>query len=126
MARVLRYFFVGGVAAAVDLTIFAVFAQLLGLPWFPVAAGSFVVATLLNYILSIKIVFKSRIRFSRLQEAALVFVVSALGLTINQCVLWVLIEVLFLQILLAKVVATGAVFFWNYGLRYSYIFREAV
>ena len=55
----------------------------------------------------------------------LVFVVSAVGLVINQAVLAILIEWFGMDVLLSKVAATGSVFFWNYGARRHFIFREA-
>jgi putative flippase GtrA len=120
---IVRYFFVGGIAALVDWTLFGVFAQWLRLPWFPVALSSFVVATLVNYLLSVRHVFRSGVRFSTQHEVAMVFVVSAAGLAINQAVLWVLIERAHWNMLLGKVQATGIVFLWNYCVRRFYIFR---
>lgn len=124
MNKIVRYFLVGGAAASIDFAIFAVFAYFLGLPWFPVAAGGFIVATTVNYELSIRHVFSSEIRFSRKYEVLLVFFVSMVGLAINQAALWIFIEVLAWNLLLAKVMATAIVFFWNFVLRHSFIFKE--
>jgi putative flippase GtrA len=55
--RIVRYFLVGGAAAVLDIGLFAALAQYAGLPWFPVSVCSFVLATLLNYFLSIVFVF---------------------------------------------------------------------
>jgi len=123
--KVVRYFFVGGCAAAVDFVLFALLTRALVVWWFWAGVVGFTVATLVNYILSIHHVFTSGVRFSRAREIALVFAVSAVGLAINQAVLWALIEGAGWNSLVAKVVATGSVFFWNFGLRHSYIFREA-
>lgn len=123
--KVVRYFFVGGCAATVDFVLFALLTRAVGVPWFWAGVVGFTVATLVNYVLSVKHVFTSGVRFSRAGEIALVFAVSAIGLAVNQAVLWVLIEGADWNSLLAKVVATGSVFFWNFGLRHSYIFREA-
>ncbi len=121
---IIRYFFVGAAAAAVDFILFAVLTIGIGIPWFPAAVVSFFAATATNYILSVRHVFKSRARFSRKREIQLVFFVSAVGLFLNQLFLWLLIENLQLHILLSKVIATGGVFLWNYGARKHYIFRH--
>lgn len=123
--RIVRYFFVGAAAAAVDIGVFGVGTKLLGFPWFPVGCLSFVLATAVNYMLSVRHVFDSGVRFHRHHELLLVFAVSGIGLAINQAVLWLLIEKWGWELILAKVGATGTVYFWNYGVRRNFIFRPA-
>jgi putative flippase GtrA len=122
--RIVRYFFVGGAAAAVDISLYALFAQVLGYPYLFVAACTFVLATAVNYLLSIRHVFESGIRFGKQKEVALVFAVSAVGLGINQAVLYVLVESFQAHLMAAKIAATGAVFAWNYLLRARLIFSR--
>jgi putative flippase GtrA len=117
-----RYFAVGGAAASVDIGLFMLFAQYLGLPYLRVAAGSFVAATLVNYFLSVRFVFVSGARFRRRWEIAMVFAVSAIGLAVNQLMLSAGIEIAGLSLLYSKLVATGTVFFWNYFARRIFIF----
>lgn len=123
--RILRYFLVGAVAATVDIGVFGLLVKLCELPWFPVAVLSFLLATGVNYLLSVRHVFESGVRFGRHNEIFLVFLVSAIGLCLSQAVLWVLIELLLYGVLLAKVCATGIVFFWNYGSRRYFVFRTS-
>lgn len=113
---------VGGLAAAIDIGLFALFAKYLGMPYLRVAAASFVIATLANYWLSIRFVFVSGQRFRRRWEVALVFAVSLAGLAFNTLILWICVETWHLDLLLAKVAATGAVFFWNFLARRILIF----
>ena len=120
--KVAKYFVVGGVAASVDLAIFATLVKGLHVIW-PIAATlSFVVATGVNYFLSIRFVFASGQRFRPINEVILVFVLSALGLIFNQCILYLLIEICAIELILAKILATGLVFFFNYGIRRYFIF----
>lgn len=120
--RIARYFAVGGVAACVDISLFMFFAQHMGLPYLRVSAASFVVATLVNYLLSIRFVFVSGQRFRRRWEVALVFLVSGIGLGINQAILAFCVEGLKFSLLFSKLVATGVVFFWNYFARRVFVF----
>jgi len=122
--KLIRYFCVGGAAAVVDITLFSALAQFAGFPWFPVAVFSFVVATLVNYFLSINYVFDSGVRFSKRHELVLVFLASSAGLAANQVILWMLIEVQGVHLVGAKVIATGGVFAWNYAARRLFIFRD--
>jgi putative flippase GtrA len=123
--RFLRYFLVGGTAAAIDIGVFALLVKVLGLPWFPVAVFSFVLATAVNYFLSIRFVFKSGARFGSRTELLLVFAVSALGLAVNQASLWLMIARLTWDPLYAKLTATASVFFWNYWARRNLVFKPS-
>ncbi len=121
--KVIRYFCVGGTAAAVDIGFFAVSVKVFQFNWFFVALLSFVLATVLNYLLSIRYVFESGIRFKKQVEVSLVFLVSGIGLVINLTVLWLLIETSGMDEVLSKLIATGTVFFWNYTARSRFIFK---
>lgn len=121
--RIIRYGMVGSVAALLDLAVFAVFAKLLGFNYLAIGAVGFVLATALNYVLSIRYVFESGVRFRRGKEVSLVFAISGLGLLINQLVLYVGIGILGWEMILTKILATGAVFFWNFGARARFVFK---
>ena len=123
--KIVRYFFVGGAAAAVDIGIFFVFAKLAGYDYLLVGCIGFLVATAVNYALSVKHVFRSGVRYSKGREIALVYLVSMVGLAINQSVLYLLVAQLHSELMLAKLVATGVVFFWNFSVRYFIIFRTS-
>ena len=123
--KIVRYFLVGGAAATVDLLLFGLLTLVVGIHWFVAAALSFVPATTLNYLLSIRLVFDSQARFSRRLEVSLVFAVSAIGLAINELLLWIAIDGLDLPLLVSKVLGSGGVFLWNYVLRAYYIFSPS-
>ena len=117
-----RYFLVGGAAACVDIGLFAVFAKGLDFPYLRVATASFVLATLVNYWLSVRFVFVSGQRFRRRWEVAMVFAVSAAGLAFNAAILWLAVEFAHFELMVAKLAATGVVFFWNYFARRVLVF----
>lgn len=123
--RIVRYALVGGVAFAVDLAIFVIFAKLGGFNYLLVAAAGFLIATGVNYALSIRHVFVHKGWLSRRSEIALVFLVSAGGLVINQLLLWQAVSVFSIEMVMAKVAASAAVFLWNYVMRRYVVFRAA-
>ena len=120
--NLVRYLLVGGCAAAVDFGLFAAAVTQFGVHWFPAAAASFLLATAVNYLLSIALVFESGVRFSKKNEWMIVLVVSAFGLVMNQAILWAAIESGRMPVLAAKLVATGCVFLWNYSVRRYFVF----
>ena len=121
--KLLRYFAVGGAAATVDIGLFVIFAKLVGFNYLWVAASSFAIATFVNYMLSVRFVFSSGVRFSRANEFFLVYLVSGMGLLVNQAVLYTGIDLFMLEMVLSKCIATGVVFFWNYFARAYFVFR---
>lgn len=121
--KIIKYFFVGGTAAVLDISIFYVFAQRMGFNYLLVAPIGFILATLLNYFLSIKLVFQKGSRFSPAMEIFAIFVVSTIALAINQLCLYFAIDVLLINKMIAKIGATGVVFFWNYFLRNNFVFK---
>jgi len=123
--RIVRYFFAGGAAALVDWSIFWLLASAVRLPYQLAAVISFVIATFTNYLLSVRFVFESGVRYSRGRETALVYVVSAIGLGINLLILQVLVDVFALHLMVAKISATAVVFLWNYFARAMLVFKPS-
>jgi putative flippase GtrA len=111
--KIFRYAAVGGAAALIDFLIFAVFAKILGFNYLLVGAVGFIIATTVNYFLSIRFVFISGVRFNFHKEISLVFLISLVGLGLNQLVLYLGIGILAWEMLFVKVCATGSVFFWR-------------
>jgi putative flippase GtrA len=123
--KIIRYFFVGGAAAALDLSIFLVFAKFLGFNYLVVGCVGFILATMLNYVLSVRHVFESGVRFSKRKEILLVYAVSAVGLTVHQIVLYGCVSHLMLELMMSKLIATFTVFLWNFAARNYFVFRES-
>jgi len=117
------YFIVGGIATVFDIGGFMLLIAMFSVPWFWAAVASFLVSVVVNYVLSVRFVFESGVRFQKHHEAVLVLGVSAIGLLLNEAVLWVMIEMADLGKLPAKLLATAVVFLWNYGARQKFIFR---
>ena len=118
-----KYFLVGGVSAIIEWTFFAIF--LYGLDQHYLVAGtfSFLIATAANYFLSVRFVFGTG-RHARNQRIFLVYLVSAIGIVFNLGVLSIGIDVLGMHEMASKVIATGAVFGWNFAARYYFVFRK--
>jgi putative flippase GtrA len=123
--KIVRYFFVGAIAALIDISLFITFASYLKFPWAIVSIFTFTIATLANYLLSIRFVFKSGSKFKKHHEIIGVFIVSSLALLLNQMFLYLCIETMHLHLVVSKCLTTGILFLWNYYGRKRFIFREA-
>lgn len=123
LVRAAKYFVVGGISAGVDIGFFFVFAKLLGFNYLAVSTIGFLIAVPVNYLLSVRFVFTSGARFKPLHELALVYLVSSIGLGLHLIVLYAAVDVLGLELMLSKLIATGSVFAWNFTARNYFVFR---
>ncbi len=122
LTRLFKYFFVGATAALVDWLLYWALVQYGAMHYLLAAMISFIAATAVNYILSIKWVFNSG-RHNRYLEIGLVFFVSLIGLLFNEIFLYLFAGVFQVNYMLSKIVATGIVFYWNYSTRKKFIFK---
>ena len=123
--RIAKYFVVGGISALSDLVLFSIGVYLLHWPYLLCGLAGFVVSTAVNYFLSVRFVFVSGVRFGRFAEVVLVFLVSSIGLLVNLLALYFAIEDGGVEPFLAKIIATGTVFVWNYTARAHFVFVPA-
>ena len=120
--KIVRYFFVGGVSAFIDIGLFTIFASYLKFPWATVSVITFTIATLVNYFLSIRFVFQSGVKYKKHYEVLGVFIISILALILNQMFLYLFIEAMNLHLVFAKCLATCILFLWNFYGRKKIIF----
>ncbi|MBQ6844878.1 MAG: GtrA family protein [Agathobacter sp.] len=86
----------------------------LGLDYFQASAFSYTISIFVNYILSMKYVFHGREDMSRMKEASIFFVLSLIGLFLNQMVMWFAVECLGIYYAAAKLLSTLMVTNYNY------------
>ena len=128
MSQFVSYFFVGGCAAVVEWGMFYFFANVIDMHYILATCLAFVFSTTANWILGRFWTFKDDQKYveKRLKEIALVFGVSAIGLLFNMMLMFLFVSVFrmdtkFLKTV-AKIVATGIVFFWNFLIRKFFIY----
>ena len=85
-----------------------------GLDYFQASAFSYTISIFVNYILSVKYVFHGREDMSRMKEASIFFVLSLIGLFLNQMVMWFAVECLGIYYAMAKLLSTLMVTNYNY------------
>jgi len=118
-----RYVLVGGTAALVEWGSFFLFFYVVQIHYLLAVTGAFLLATGVNYVLSIKFVF-SHGRFPVHKEAFFVYLLSAIGLILNLGLMWLFVGILSINPMFSKITSTGIVLIWNFTSRKVFIFRD--
>ncbi|OYO00204.1 GtrA family protein [Enemella evansiae] len=116
LAQMIRYGFVSGLAFLVDF--FSMYAGIhaFKLPVLLATTIAFSLGIIVNFITSTLWVFDSSAR-RRHVEMGLFLLVGVTGLGLNALIVWFGHEVLGIWAMVAKLISTAVVFFWNFLLR---------
>ena len=115
------YLVVGGIATVVEWACFWVFNH--WMHYTLATALAFVVSTFANWLAGRLLVFKKSAQ-SLLAELAQIYGTSIVGLLMNLAIMWVAVEQFGVQEMIAKIIATGIVFFWNFFVRKLLIYKS--
>ena len=119
----IRYVFVGGTAFLFDFFILFILTEELKYHYLVSAAISFIIATVINYLLSIFWVFNSRNVNNKNIEFIVFAVIGVFGLLFNELIMWFFSGVLGIYYIQSKLIAVGVIFFWNFFLRKYVLFN---
>ena len=115
------YLVVGGIATVVEWACFWVFNH--WMHYTLATALAFMVSTFANWLAGRLLVFKKSEQ-SLLAELAQIYGTSIVGLLMNLAIMWVAVEQFGVQEMIAKIIATGIVFFWNFFVRKLLIYKS--
>lgn len=118
LIQLLRYAIVGAISFVADFGTLYLFTEILEINYLISASLGFVVGVLINYVLSIRWVFKaSEESGSRSAEFIGWIIIGVLGLGLNALVMWIFTDMLSFYYLGSKLFSTGIVFSWNFFAR---------
>jgi len=117
-----RYFFTGGAAAMVDAGGFALLHEFEVVPLIA-AVSSFVVAAMVNFLLTSRFVFRQR---ATGRKFTLFFITAIFGLAVNVGVTMYTIMHIYIDPRLAKIVGISVAFFLNFTLNNCIVFRKQI
>lgn len=120
--KLYQYIVVGGISALVDIVLFLALKSMLPVHYLIIATFTFIFATLVNYVLCTRYVFRDQYRHSSQKRIFLVYVVSGIGLILHHSMLMFCFEGLALPILFSKIIAMGSAFGWNFLSRKHFVF----
>lgn len=108
---------VGVIAFGIDYGLFLLLTYVFGVEYLIASAISFIVATFFNFTASMRYVFAGKDGQTRTQQFVIFFVLSVIGLGLNQLLLWIFVSLLNLAAWLGKLVATAIVMVFNFVTR---------
>lgn len=123
IAQFMKFGIVGVIAFVIDYGVMIFLTEVFGVPYLISTTISFVVSVIFNYFASMRFVFKRKDDMSRRCEFIIFIVLSVCGLGINDLLMWLMVDSLYIDYRLSKIVVTVVVAVWNFVTRK--IFLEA-
>lgn len=108
---------VGVIAFCIDYGLFLLLTYIFGVNYLIASAISFTISTVFNFMASMRYVFAGKKGQTRTQQFVIFFVLSVIGLGVNQLILWVCVDMLAWLAWIGKLVATAIVMIFNFITR---------
>ncbi len=121
--QALRFITAGAATAILDMTLLYLLTELVHLYYLVSVAIAFLAASAASYAVSANWIFW-RGRHREQVEALLFLVTSAVGLLLNEVVVYVLVEFAVVWYLTAKIVAIAVAALWNFWCRRRLVFAS--
>ena len=122
--QIARFGVVGIIAFVIDYAVLLLLTELAGIHYLISSAVAFLVSVIFNYILSITFVFETGKSKGKGAQFSLFTLMSAGGLGINQLMMWLLSDVMFIPYQLSKFFATAVVMVYNFVTRKLFLERK--
>ena len=123
IAQFMKFGIVGVIAFVIDYGFMVLLTEVFGVPYLISTTVSFIISVIFNYFASMRFVFKRKDDMSRRREFIIFVVLSVIGLVINGVFMWLMVDFLFIDYRISKIVVTFIVAVWNFVTRK--IFLEA-
>lgn len=123
IAQFTKFGIVGVIAFVIDYGFMVLLTEVFGVPYLISTTVSFIISVIFNYFASMRFVFKRKDDMSRRREFIIFVVLSVIGLVINDVFMWLMVDFLFIDYRISKIVVTFIVAVWNFVTRK--IFLEA-
>ncbi len=124
MIQFFRYVFVGGIATVVDWSI-QFLATECGLYYLISAVLAFVAGLICNFILSKIFVFSAeKAKFSFVAEFTSYAVIGLIGLAFTIGIMYFFTDIVHLNYMISRVIATIIVFVWNFVARKIFLYSK--
>ena len=120
-----RSLFVGGIATVVDYSVFKILNNSIHTPYFYLIANivGFIFGIIVNYLISIFWVFKTRNIQTKWIEILVFTVIGVIGLGLSELIIWSFKEYIGIDQQIGKLISVVIVYFWNFFARKILLYR---
>ena len=115
------YLIVGGIATISEWIIFYLLDKLL-LHYAVATTIAYILSTFINWSAGRILVFKES-KQSLFKEILSIYLASIVGLLLNLVIMWITVDLLSVNEMLSKIIATALVFFYNFIIRKVLIYK---
>lgn len=122
--QIMKFGVVGVIAFVIDFGVMVFLTEVFGIDPVISATVSFIISVVFNYAASMRYVFSHREGMSRTREFIIFVVLSAIGLGINDLIIWAGTDLATFDYRLVKIFATAVVMVWNFVTRKIFLEGE--
>ncbi|WP_419044182.1 GtrA family protein [Enorma massiliensis] len=122
--QIMKFGVVGVIAFVIDFGVMVFLTEVFGIDPVISATVSFIISVIFNYAASMRYVFSHREGMSRTREFVIFVVLSAIGLGINDLLIWAGTDLASFDYRLVKIFATAVVMVWNFVTRKIFLEGE--
>lgn len=122
--QIMKFGVVGVIAFVIDFGVMVFLTEVFGIDPVISATVSFIISVIFNYAASMRYVFSHREGMSRTREFVIFVVLSAIGLGINDLLIWAGTDFASFDYRLVKIFATAVVMVWNFVTRKIFLEGE--
>lgn len=122
--QIMKFGVVGVIAFVIDFGVMVFLTEVFAIDPVISATVSFIISVIFNYAASMRYVFSHREGMSRTREFIIFVVLSAIGLGINDLLIWAGTDLASFDYRLVKIFATAVVMVWNFVTRKIFLEGE--
>ena len=115
--QILKFGVVGGIAFVIDYVTLIICKEIININVLLSAAIAFTVSVIFNYILSIKWVFDVNKEKDSRKNFIIFIIFSIIGLGLTELIMWFGTDIIKINYLIVKIIATGIVMIFNFITR---------
>ncbi len=112
--QALKFCVVGAICTAIDFGVLILLREVFGVNYLIANVAAFTVSVIVNYFLSMRFVFRGKKDANKVREFIVFVILSAIGLALNEWLMWLSVSALGLNYIWGKVIATGIVMVYNF------------
>ena len=117
IAQFMKFGVVGVIAFIIDFGVMVFLTEVFGVPYLISTTVAFTVSVIFNYLASMRYVFVRKDNMSRRREFIIFVALSVIGLILNDVFMWLLVDMLFIDYRISKIITTVLVAIWNFVSR---------